>query len=164
MRLISLSLIGYNVDEKEYGKHWNFFFTLFAVQFLASILKRVNRLIFGASVRVRLFSLAIAMLGGGLYQMALALGLSDFILSDDRSDSFADLNREGLASVVGSLFLYALAYSVIYTARAIEHKKMIPFLLLLSISIFLVAPFSVRPSRRLVYNIWAKCACPHVPR
>lgn len=99
LRLASVKMTGYPEHVTEYGLHWNFFFTLATVRAAAS-------LVF-AALPAR-WSWALAVLVGGLYQLALERpGLKDFLFhSADRRSSFVHANREGLFSVLGFLAIY----------------------------------------------------------
>ena len=109
LRLWSVSGTNYQSHVSEYGVHWNFFFTLAAVQLLATALVRggAGR----GAVPVRHCGLLAAALLV-LHQTALSvLGLTSFILHAPRR-SWVEQNREGIVSVVGYLALHLLGLRI----------------------------------------------------
>ena len=94
-RAVAVRATSYHVVDSEYGKDWNFFFTLALVALGVSLLEgRTSRAaaIRGASVLI-------------VHQMGLLLGLTDYVLHTPRSASFLAANKEGVASLGGYLGL-----------------------------------------------------------
>ena len=103
-RLAITTMIGYHSVETEYGRHWNFFFTLAVIQVCADTLPI-------AAHRALPFGLLISF----AYQYVLSChGLSAWILQapDVRSHEsetnvltrFVSMNREGVSSACGGYF------------------------------------------------------------
>ncbi|OUS47171.1 Mre11 protein [Ostreococcus tauri] len=96
VRLVTTSAVGYHSIESEYGRHWNFFFTLAAVRMFPFVPERA--LVFGVTITLA-------------YQYILtAYGLSEWVLQapGERNHSHANwlvrvvsMNREGICSVSG---------------------------------------------------------------
>lgn len=105
LRLASVKATAYPEHVTEYGRHWNFFFTLAVVRVAASLAFAA----FPASC-----SWILAILIGGFYQLALeASGLKAFIFhSPDRHRSFLHANREGVFSVFGYVAIYMAGVQV----------------------------------------------------
>ena len=104
LRWLSVWASGYQSHVTEYGVHWNFFFTLSAVQLAASLL-------FLLGLRLRLCG-PLALLLLCAHQAALSrLGLTAFILQAERR-TWLEMNREGVASVVGYLALHLLGLRI----------------------------------------------------
>ncbi|XP_041657659.1 phosphatidylinositol-glycan biosynthesis class W protein [Cheilinus undulatus] len=104
-RLVSVKMTGYHEHVKEYGVHWNFFFTLAIVRVVTSLLLAVlpaNQ------------SWVYAILISGFYQFALEKSeLKDFILhNNDREKDFIHANKEGIFSVVGYVAIYMAGVQV----------------------------------------------------
>jgi len=111
-RLVATTAVGYHAVESEYGRYWNFFFTLALVKLLAPAAPR------GAIAST---STAIA----AMYQCALLMNggaLGEWILQDpsDRAHPpvrrlarwFFSVNREGIFSSIGYLCVYLGAASL----------------------------------------------------
>ena len=110
-RLAATTAVGYHTVESEYGRYWNFFFTLALVKLLAS-----------AAPRDRVASTATAI--AAMYQCALLANggaLGAWILQDPRERAhpqvrhlarwFLSVNREGIFSSIGYLCIYLGAAS-----------------------------------------------------
>ncbi|OAY78700.1 Uncharacterized protein ACMD2_02163 [Ananas comosus] len=96
-RLIFTTGVDYQVHIGEYGVHWNFFFTLAAVSILTSII----------SIRPNYCGiLGLLILTG--YQMILALGLSEYLISNERKAHIISQNKEGLFSIFGYWGMYLI--------------------------------------------------------
>ncbi|EDW75582.1 uncharacterized protein Dwil_GK23935 [Drosophila willistoni] len=116
-RTIVISMIDYNQDEHEYGKHLNAFFTLGLTKLLGSLFS-----LFASNDGQVLY------LGGGLlilHEVVLQFGLSDFVMSEMvyRKDFFR-ANREGLSSLPGCIALYLLS---IYFAKWYASQESLTF-------------------------------------
>ncbi len=97
--------VDYQEHVSEYGVHWNFFLTLAAIQWLATLLHL-------AFPQPALFPLSLVIMV--IYQMYLSLGgLADFVLTAPRpeGDFFAQ-NREGVLGVAGFLCLYLIGEQI----------------------------------------------------
>ncbi|TKS83606.1 Gametogenetin-binding protein 2 [Collichthys lucidus] len=105
VRLVSVKMTGYHEHVREYGVHWNFFFTLAIVRVVTSVILAVL-----PARRSWIFALLI----GGLYQLALETsGLKDFILyNNDREKDFLHANKEGIFSVLGYVAIYMAGVQV----------------------------------------------------
>lgn len=86
----------------EYGVHWNFFMTL-------AFLKIFNLFVLPFISTCCLSSLATVLVI--IYEIALNVGLADWIMSDAPRDSLFSANREGILSLIGyeAIFLYSLS-------------------------------------------------------
>nr|KAJ3422081.1 Glucosaminyl phosphatidylinositol (GlcN-PI) nositol acylation protein [Polyrhizophydium stewartii] len=91
LRTLLTKSVNYQEHVTEYGVHWNFFFTLGIISLLVTLqgifIPRASFAIVGLTV----------LLG---YQMALARGLQEYILTAPRVDFFS-MNREGICSLAG---------------------------------------------------------------
>lgn len=102
VRLISVKSVDYHEHVTEYGKHWNFFFTLACMPLLSTIFSpliiKLSPLVFSAIVIV---SYEYFLIKGGLLSYIISAPRTGFISS----------NREGLFSLFGyfSIFLNGLA-------------------------------------------------------
>eukprot|EP00116_Pleurobrachia_bachei_P005845 sb/3466107/ len=103
-RLFVTWITNYAVSEDEYGKHWNFFFTLAAVKILVTI-------VFCVLPFPRFSGILGIILGIG-YQFGLSVfSLKDWILTGDdgsglHNGSFLNSNRPGIFSSIGFCSLY----------------------------------------------------------
>eukprot|EP00053_Salpingoeca_punica_P007858 m.71355 g.71355 ORF g.71355 m.71355 type:complete len:370 (-) comp14361_c0_seq2:342-1451(-) len=91
LRLTAITLTKYHVDDKEYGRHWNFFFTLAALKAALAFIPQRLSAVCGILVLL-------------VHQTLLsAAGLQHTVLHEPRADNFMSQNREGLVSSVGCL-------------------------------------------------------------
>jgi len=106
-RLAITRAVGYHLIESEYGRHWNFFFTLAGVNLMADALPLREGM-----------AIPVACLVSFAYQYALSSGhLSEWILESPSSrqhpveplSAFVSMNREGILSVVGYYAIHLLA-------------------------------------------------------
>ena len=121
-RLLITSAVGYHSVETEYGRHWNFFFTLAWVNVFASIfpVPPKKSLLLGLSVSV-------------VYQYVLSHHhASAWILQAPELRlhpkhmllGFLSMNREGLCSVIGYYAIYLIAIQVgLFLAQPILNFK-----------------------------------------
>ena len=94
----------YQEHVTEYGKHWNFFITLASLP----VLYATGQKLLGLVPWPRFMTIPVVQATALLvsYQYALTnLGVSDFIMNDDRSTFFA-ANKEGIISTAGYLALF----------------------------------------------------------
>lgn len=110
VRLVTTAAVGYHSIESEYGRHWNFFFTLAAVKISADVLPI-------AAERASASGVAIAL---GYQYFLVALGASAWILQQpsERNHSggalarAVSMNREGVCSVIGYYAIHLIAVDV----------------------------------------------------
>lgn len=115
-RLFSVKFLNYQEHVTEYGKYWNFFFTLgclpFLTNFFAPLIFKVSPLILSLTV-------------GVIYEYFLTKkGLMWYIISSPRVDFLSD-NREGIFSLIGyfCICLNGLALgSIILTVVPTPHN------------------------------------------
>ncbi|KAL3103751.1 hypothetical protein niasHS_001353 [Heterodera schachtii] len=118
-RSVFIRLSGYGQDVTEYGVHWNFFLTLFCVRLF--VVGVPNALL-----------MPLGVLLGLLYQTALRLtSLEQWLLRPDFGESrhgFLDQNREGIFSLFGYCFIYALSlmYARCSAKLTLRDKKLSP--------------------------------------
>lgn len=158
LRLSLTSAVNYNVPVEEYGRHWNFFFTLFFVKLTASL---VLNCIGNKYVLVNAISLLFA------HEILLQMGLANYVLNDKSRDNFFSANKEGIVSSLGYVALYFLSMYVgkelhlKNTSKSLAgkfklFKKLVIFsALLFFCTVYLERAFGV--SRRLAntgYCIW----------
>ena len=119
-RLITLKVLAYQEHVSEYGVHWNFFVTLFAVWTLADALRMI---IPSDSIRV-----CISILTQCVCQYYLVIdsskadglnALSTYIFSTERSN-FISANKEGIYSLIGYISMYVITES--FSKRNIFNK------------------------------------------
>jgi len=105
IRLGSMSALGFHQSEYEYGKHWNFFFTLASVKMLSSLILSLPT---PHSISLVQYSWALSAGIGGLYQIFLNHSITDYLrhFSKDENDNFMDANRFGIYSSIGMVSLY----------------------------------------------------------
>lgn len=91
-RLVSVKIFNYQEHVTEYGKYWNFFFTLGFLPFLTNAL---------SPIILRVSPLILSLAIGTTYEYILTdRGLMRYIISNPRVDFLSD-NREGIFSLVG---------------------------------------------------------------
>lgn len=104
VRYLLVQVAKYNVAVWEYGRHWNFFFTLGTTRVFSSLLIKL----FGDR---HLFIIAPLLLA--LHEFLLQFGLADFVFAHlDRKTNFIVANREGIISSLGYLGLYLLSVPI----------------------------------------------------
>ncbi|KAJ3673364.1 hypothetical protein LUZ60_006738 [Juncus effusus] len=96
-RLISTTGVDYQVHIGEYGAHWNFFFTLAGVSILTSFFQ-IGPQFCGI--------LGLLVLSG--YQTVLKLGLSEYLISNEREANLISQNKEGIFSLFGYWAMYLI--------------------------------------------------------
>ncbi|KAI9578428.1 uncharacterized protein At4g17910 isoform X1 [Glossina fuscipes] len=102
LRTTVLAFIDYRQDEREYGVHWNAFFTLGFTKLIGTFLSAV------AKSDGQLLALGLFVLG--IHEVALQSGLQLFVMDSNISrDTFATANREGLCSLPGFVALYIVS-------------------------------------------------------
>eukprot|EP00163_Fabomonas_tropica_P000097 TRINITY_DN1007_c0_g1_i4.p1 TRINITY_DN1007_c0_g1~~TRINITY_DN1007_c0_g1_i4.p1 ORF type:complete len:458 (-),score=-4.81 TRINITY_DN1007_c0_g1_i4:43-1416(-) len=109
-RLVLTTALAYNVDEREYGMHFNFFFLLAVLHVVIPLLERVvpSHLLF-------LFGAGVS----AFHQYSLSvLGLRDYIFSEERRN-IVEANKEGISQIIGFIALYCLAFGVINYMRTL---------------------------------------------
>ncbi|GMH36605.1 hypothetical protein BSKO_04478 [Bryopsis sp. KO-2023] len=114
IRLFSVSAADYQVHVGEYGVHWNFFFTLAAVETLSFLIPLRGLAAFVGAVGTL-----------AAHQSALSLGgMMEYVHSSERGTSLIDLNKEGIFSMLGywSLHLWGAAFGqgLLWTARKFQ--------------------------------------------
>jgi len=103
-RFVVLKFLGYQEHVSEYGLHWNFFLTLNGVWLASDLLSKIPVHPLIPSVGCLLvYQLALIVPGGGL---------TEWVMSGDRSSSFVAANREGLLGLVACVFLYLAGASL----------------------------------------------------
>ncbi|KAI3640069.1 hypothetical protein MIR68_000947 [Amoeboaphelidium protococcarum] len=96
VRLLMVKGSGYHEHETEYGRHWNFFFTLSAVQLWSFTL---SASIGNTYVLIRLI---LGVIVTGAHQYGLSKGLESYAFATvDRSVSLIAANKEGIISLPG---------------------------------------------------------------
>ena len=157
-RLLSTRAVNYQHHTSEYGAHWNFFFTLAAIQALSLAVP------VGACVGARCTPLYAGLGLAFVFQALLSYGgLSAAVLSEERGPSFVAQNREGLCSTIGLLALYWVGAGIgqrIYRPRATAERRAERELLgalLASVLIAWGAGEYVEPPSRRLANL-AYCA------
>jgi len=109
-RVCAVRATNYHEHASEYGLHWNFFLSLAAVWVLAEAAHAV--------ARVPARSALVGVLLAGAHQwLLLQKGVVDFMFSAPRV-GFLSANREGLASVSGSLSVYLVGEGLAWACRS----------------------------------------------
>ncbi|XP_068725962.1 phosphatidylinositol-glycan biosynthesis class W protein-like isoform X1 [Montipora capricornis] len=162
-RFISVKGTGYQEHVSEYGIHWNFFFTLFALKVLSAVIIRVipGDKWYGIS----------GLLLASLYQYILSCyDLKSFVLhgrlGNNSREGFLDANREGLCSCAGFLALYLIGVQLgkfLFQKRNTVGQWVKVLLVLITIDVvfyffvqvsqLLVSPISRRMAN-LSYVLW----------
>ncbi|KAG7897214.1 hypothetical protein KL905_004288 [Ogataea polymorpha] len=105
IRLSSVKFFDYQEHITEYGKHWNFFFTLCLIPLIANVFAPIINLL---SPIVTGFSIML------LYEVVLTkFGLLEYILNSQR-EGLIGMNKEGLFSLAGYLAIYLNGISLGY--------------------------------------------------
>lgn len=94
-RYLSVKQLDYQEHVTEYGVHWNFFFTIAVCKFLSTIVLYLSdrvMLLCGVSLVI--------------HEIALYLGLQDWVFSDGPRNSLISSNREGISSCLGYVSIY----------------------------------------------------------
>ncbi|RHZ80596.1 hypothetical protein Glove_134g60 [Diversispora epigaea] len=102
IRLIMVKGVDYQEHVTEYGKHWNFFFTLGLLPIFVTLCRAIQKY-----VRFSFVGIGIAI----LYQIVLSFyGLQDYIHDSPRTTNLISANKEGIFSFWGylTIFLFAL--------------------------------------------------------
>jgi phosphatidylinositol glycan class W len=106
IRFVSIFIVGYSYSVSEYGIHWNFFTSLSCIFFIALLMERSI-----GNTRVRI-GLGCAIIIIQQYFLS-ARGLSEWIHSKDRDmSSWISMNKEGIFSIPGYLFIYTGIQSI----------------------------------------------------
>ena len=111
-RLFVTWMTNYSVSEEEYGKHWNFFFTLACVKLFITIIFCV------VPKSAKRYPWMLATTIGVIYQvLLLAGGYKDWIIVGDNKDgsytgNFIHANRPGLFSTIGYCSLYLFGVQI----------------------------------------------------
>lgn len=104
IRSISVELLGYQSHVTEYGKHWNFFFTLACVKLFTDVL--LHSMISRYSIIVGPWII-------GMHEYTLNTnGIKEWVLSDEPRDDLISANREGLTSIPGYVGLYLIGVAL----------------------------------------------------
>ncbi|KFD57157.1 hypothetical protein M513_02042 [Trichuris suis] len=107
LRTVVLLLLQYPFEVKEYGRHWNFFFTLAMVKMIGDVI---------ASTFHRLYTSAIAgIITATMVETLLQrTHLQQYALVDPqyRENGLLSQNREGIISVLGCLSIFLIAADV----------------------------------------------------
>lgn len=101
IRFFVTNEIDYQQHISEYGVHWNFFMTLAAVRIFGSLFLELlpsPKFAHYASITILC-----------AHEAALQLGLSQYVMSDIKRDSFLSANREGIVSIPGYVALYLIS-------------------------------------------------------
>ena len=168
-RLFVTWLTDYSVSEEEYGKHWNFFFTL-------ALVKLLTTMIFcSLPASATNFSWVIATVVGVGYQCLLSLAdFKDWIIIGDNKDGsytggFIHANRPGLFSSLGYCSLYMFGVQIgrlIFTPRVkwVDHAKCFEKLIVIAAASSLMTCLlhaHIDKSSRMIANftfvIWQIC-------
>lgn len=94
-RFVSVKQLDYQEHVTEYGVHWNFFFTIAVCKVLSTIvLYFSNNAIF------------LCILSLVIHELALYIGLQDWVFGDSPRTSLISANREGISSCLGYVSIY----------------------------------------------------------
>ena len=98
VRLATVKGADYQEHVTEYGVHWNFFFTLAAINLVGPMIPQEH-------------CLAGAVAVGLGHQVALGAGVQSWVLGDDRQSLLA-MNKEGVSTLTGYCALFVLAKGI----------------------------------------------------
>eukprot|EP00981_Chlorochromonas_danica_P005220 scaffold1046_cov162-Ochromonas_danica.AAC.50 len=148
-RVIAIKALHYPEHVSEYGVHWNFFATLFAVWTCAEILHRTLP---------RYFPALCALVVMAAYQLALQGDLTPFLLSNERGD-FVSANKEGIWSLIGYLSLYLIAeeasYRLFFLAQQQGGLSLVHLTVVVTLcfAVWMVTDAYVQPTSRRLCNV-----------
>lgn len=163
IRLLVVVLFKLDVNPKEYGIHWNFYFTLFAVGLLSNIFN--SKYNFQVGLLILIFYEIIC--NSTLINYYSNSSLNDYILSDIRVTIF-DKNKEGLFSIIpflGVHFVLSKLGKYILNADLLIAKRNTLFLLNQLVQLYMIVSSYSDPSRRicnmnyLVYTLILLVSC-----
>lgn len=105
IRLYFITLTNYSYSISEYGVHWNFFMSLTFVFFIS--------LAVGYCLPNPLHRLILSIIIIFIYQYFLSFyGLEEYLLSSERGPSLISLNKEGIFSAIGYVFIYLASQAI----------------------------------------------------
>ena len=96
-RLLTVKAVNYQEHVAEYGVHWNFFCTLFFIRLVGMFLPRTPAMV-GATGVIILAS----------HEWFLSHGLGEYMATQERGNSFVEMNKEGIFSVLAYCAIYCL--------------------------------------------------------
>jgi glucosaminylphosphatidylinositol acyltransferase len=126
IRLLFLLNFSYSYNDKEYGRHWNFFFTIFAVKILSCPFEILIR------QRPR-YAFILANIIGIVYQYCLYIdnnALTNYLTDNnlDRSKSLLVANKEGIFSTIGFLSIFFHGEAVCLSLTNLINRQFVLFL------------------------------------
>ena len=146
-RLVATSASGYSVPDEEYGRHWNFFFTLSFALHISKIMRRNIGTAAGSALVLSAHQAALLIKKGALTEWAL---------SDERDRDLISLNKEGIVSLSGYVGLHLLGCMIAKKlSSAKTQRQFICYALLcsmLSWSAFVTLSELVQPPSRRIAN------------
>ncbi|UKJ89116.2 hypothetical protein MACJ_002362 [Theileria orientalis] len=151
VRTVSIALLGYGVDEREYGVHWNFFYTLAITRIAVDL---INTYCHEYVVKALPFVIVV------VYELILILTGAIKKVPDLPRSNIIYANREGLLSIPNSISgsLFVLLITKIAVSYYKEGQKFRSFLtyMFCSLSFFFLANilyFSKLKSSRSLNNM-----------
>lgn len=149
VRLATKYLLQLDVDDREFGMHWNFFYGLAVLYILGACWDAAERVCGGgvAAVAVRRFGVGLCCCG--LHEWLLHRGLAAALFKKERG-GWLDRNLEGAAFVLPQMGMYLLAsaMSAAYFAERRRTRLALAFTAVTAVLLATVLPF-VHASRHL---------------
>lgn len=153
-RLVATRATGYSVPDEEYGRHWNFFFTLSFATHTSRALQQCFTAEHAGVAVLLLHQLAL---------LANGRAGTEWGLADERGRDIISMNKEGIVSLPGYIGLHLLGNALASKLTATVRKQTRPehaaiaCILLSFIGLIFVSNAVQPPSRRIAnaaYVAW----------
>lgn len=113
-RFILTKQVNYNVQEIEYGVHWNFFLTLAFTKIFSSLILNFFKIQY---IFINSLLLIFA------HEILLQSGLQNYVIYAKRGENFISANKEGIASLLGYICLYLFSVYFGYILNKNKNKS-----------------------------------------
>lgn len=113
-RFILTKQVNYNIQEIEYGVHWNFFLTLAFTKIFSSLILNFFKIQY---IVINSLLLIFA------HEILLQAGLQNFVIYAKRGEHLISANKEGIVSLLGYIFLYLFSVYFGYLLNKNKNKS-----------------------------------------